>query len=105
MTLRDAPLFQEVLPSKIFEYFGMERAILLNVAGEARQVVEAARGGVYVPSGDVPALVRAIRELARQRTELDAMGRRGRQFVLKHFDRRVLAKRYLDVLESVARPR
>ncbi|HEY7152856.1 MAG TPA: glycosyltransferase family 4 protein [Gemmataceae bacterium] len=102
VTLRDAPLFQEVLPSKIFEYFGMERAILLNVAGEARQVVEAARGGAYVPSGDVPALIGAIRELARRRAELDEMGRRGRQFVLEQFDRRVLAKRYLDVLESVA---
>jgi colanic acid biosynthesis glycosyl transferase WcaI len=102
VTLRDAPLFQEVLPSKIFEYFGMERPILLNVGGEARQVVETARGGVYVPSGDVPALVRAIRELAGRRTELKEMGRRGRRYVLEHFDRRVLAKRYLDILESVA---
>jgi glycosyltransferase involved in cell wall biosynthesis len=104
VTLRDAPLFQEVLPSKIFEYLGMERAILLNVAGEARQVVEAARGGVHVPSGDVPALIRAIRELAGRRAELDEMGRRGRQFVLEQFDRRILATRYLNVLESVVYP-
>src|SRR5205085_7652336 len=37
VTLRDAPLFQEVLPSKIFEYLGMERPLLLSVGGEARQ--------------------------------------------------------------------
>ncbi len=103
VTLRDAPLFQEVLPSKIFEYCGMERAILLNVAGEARRVVEAAGAGVYVPSGDVPAMVQAIREMASRKAELDEMGRRGRRYVLDHFDRRVLAKRYLDVLESVVR--
>jgi glycosyltransferase involved in cell wall biosynthesis len=101
VTLRDTPLFQEVLPSKIFEYLGMERPILLNVAGEARRVVEMAQAGVYVPSGDVPAMVLAIRELAGRRKELDEMGRRGRQFVLEQFDRRVLARRYLEILASL----
>ncbi len=102
--LRNTPLFQEVLPSKIFEYLGMERAVLLNVAGEARQVVETAEAGVYVPSGDVPALVNTIRRLAGRRAELEEMGRRGRRFVLEQFDRRALARRYLDILESVIRP-
>ncbi|HEY1343148.1 MAG TPA: glycosyltransferase family 4 protein [Bryobacteraceae bacterium] len=102
VSLRDARLFQEVLPSKIFEYLGMAKPILLNVAGEARQVVEAASAGVYVPSGNVPALVDAVRNLAGRRAELDAMGRRGREFVLQHFDRRVLARRYLDTLQAVA---
>ena len=103
VSLRDTPLFQEVLPSKIFEYLGMERPVLLNVKGEAREVVEAAGGGVYVPSGDMPAMVHAIRELAGRRAELDEMGRRGRQFVLTHYDRRVLAERYLHLLEAVVR--
>jgi colanic acid biosynthesis glycosyl transferase WcaI len=101
VTLRDTPLFQEVLPSKIFEYLGMERPIVLNVAGEARQVVESAQGGVYVPSGDVPALVSTIRRLAPRRAEREEMGRRGRQFVIEHFDRRILARRYLDILQAV----
>jgi colanic acid biosynthesis glycosyl transferase WcaI len=105
VSLRDTELFQEVLPSKIFEYLGMERAVLLNVGGEARQVVEAAGAGVYVPSGDVPALVSAIRQLASRREELDEMGRRGRRFVLERFDRRVLARRYLDILASVVGPK
>lgn len=104
VTLRDAPLFQEVLPSKIFEYLGMERAVLLNVAGEARQVVEAAEAGIYVPSGNVPALIQAIRNMAGRKEELEEMGRRGRRYVLEHFDRRILAKRYLEVLESVVHP-
>lgn len=103
VTLRDAPLFQEVLPSKIFEYLGMERAVLLNVGGEARQILEAAEAGIYVPSGNVPALVQAIREMAARKKELDEMGRRGRRYVLEHFDRRILAQRYLEVLESVVR--
>lgn len=103
VSLRESSLFQEVLPSKIFEYLGMAKPILLNVAGEARQIVEAAGAGRYVPSGDVPALVNAVRELAQQKKELEEMGRRGRDYVVQHFDRRMLAKRYLDILEPLAR--
>jgi glycosyltransferase involved in cell wall biosynthesis len=101
VTLRDAPLFQEVLPSKIFEYLGMERPLLLTVGGEARQFVEAAEAGEYSPPGDVPALVAAIRRMCGQKERLAEMGRAGRRYVLEHSDRRVLAQRYLDILQRV----
>jgi colanic acid biosynthesis glycosyl transferase WcaI len=103
VTLRDTTLFQEVLPSKLFEYLGMERPVLLSVGGEARKVIEAGRAGEYVRPGDVPAMVDAIRRLAGRREHLAEMGRSGRQFVLAHCDRRALAALYLDVLSEVCR--
>lgn len=102
VSLRDTKLFKEVLPSKIFEYLGMAKPILSNVDGEARRLIETASAGVHVPSGDVTALVEAVRSLVGRRDELEEMGRRGRQFVLEHFDRRALARRYVDILEAVA---
>ncbi len=104
VTLRDTPLFQEVLPSKIFEYLGSERPFLITVGGEARQVVEAAGAGEYVPPGDVPALVEAIRRLSGQRNRLAQMGRAGRRYVVRHFDRRRLASDYLDILHNLLEP-
>jgi glycosyltransferase involved in cell wall biosynthesis len=104
VTLRDTPLFQEVLPSKIFEYLGMERPIVLAVGGEARKVVEAAGAGEYVPPGDGAALAAAVRRLAADRARLVAMGRAGRAYVLEHFDRGRLAGDYLDVLARIVRP-
>ncbi len=101
VTLRDTPLFQEVLPSKIFEYLAMARPILLNVGGDAREVVEAAGAGEFVPAGDVPAMVEAIRRLARTPERLAEMGRRGRQHILEHYDRAVLARKYLDILQPL----
>jgi colanic acid biosynthesis glycosyl transferase WcaI len=103
VSLRDTPLFQEVLPSKIFEYLGMERPILINVAGEARQVVEAAGAGEHVPAGDVPAMVEAVRRLSLQPERLREMGRAGRGHVLQHYDRRELARQYLDILKPLVR--
>jgi glycosyltransferase involved in cell wall biosynthesis len=101
VTLRDTSLFQEVLPSKIFEYLGMERAILLGVGGEARRLVESAGAGVYVPPEDVDAMASSVRMLSRDPARLEEMGRGGRLHVLQHYDRGVLAERYLNLLAGV----
>jgi len=103
VTLRDTSLFQEVLPSKIFEYLGMERAIVLSVGGEARRLVEAAGAGEYVPPENVEAMVSCIRKLSQDTARLDEMGKQGRAYVLEHYDRGALAKRYLDILAEVTK--
>jgi glycosyltransferase involved in cell wall biosynthesis len=103
VTLRDTALFQEVLPSKIFEYLGMERPILLGVGGEARRLVEASGAGEFVPPEDVDSMVAAIRRLSGDSFRLAEMGRRGRAYVLKHYDRRELARQYSEVLEAFVR--
>ncbi len=101
VTLRDTPLFQEVLPSKIFEYLAMERPVLISVGGEARRLVEAANGGVYVEPENADALVGAIRQHAGDRKALEQMGQNGREFVLSNYDRRIQAKAYLEILHRV----
>jgi glycosyltransferase involved in cell wall biosynthesis len=101
--LRDAPLFQEVLPSKIFEYLAMERPIVCNVGGDARQLVEGCSGGVYAPSGNVHVLVETIRRLSQEREWLRTMGQAGRQFVLHHYDRKRQAQEYLEILQATCR--
>jgi len=101
--LRKSELFRTVLPSKIFEIFGMARPVLLSVDGEARALVEASGGGVYVPPEDVPAMTAAIQHLARAPALCREMGQNGRAYVQEHFDRRELSKRYLAILQGVAR--
>jgi len=103
VTLRPTPLFQEVLPSKIFESLAMERPVLLGVGGEARRLVEEAGAGEHVLPGDPAALAAAIRRWAAAPERLREMGSRGRAFVLERFDRRALAARYLEILEGVVR--
>jgi len=102
VTLRNAPLFQEVLPSKIFEYLGMERPVLLSVDGQARRLVEEAGAGEFVRPEDVPAMVEAVLRLSGDRERLAEMGRSGRRHVLDHYDRRALAGRYLGLLSEIA---
>lgn len=101
VTLRKTPLFQEVLPSKIFEYLGMERPLILSVDGEARRLVEAAGAGVFVEPENVDELCRAIVDLAGRGEELQSMGRSGRQYVITQFQRSALAARYVEELRNV----
>lgn len=94
--LRDTDLFQEVLPSKIFEYLGMEKPVLVSVKGDARELIEAAGAGEFVPPEQPVALADAITRSASDPERLAAMGRAGRKYVIDNYDRQVLAKRYLD---------
>ena len=100
--LRDTELFQEVLPSKIFEYLGMARPVLVSVRGEARELVESAGAGEYVPPEQPVALAEAILRSANDPERLTAMGKAGRKYVTRFFDRRVLANQYVeDVLKPL----
>ncbi|WP_437974625.1 glycosyltransferase family 4 protein [Sorangium sp. So ce295] len=99
--LRKTELFQTVIPSKIFEILAMERPIVISVDGEARSIVEEASAGVFAPPEDVQAMTRAIVELASDPERRRRMGSAGRAYVMRSFERDMLAREYVDVLERV----
>jgi glycosyltransferase involved in cell wall biosynthesis len=99
--LKKSDLFKTVIPSKIFESMSMERPIVLGVEGEAAEIVDAAGAGVCIEPENAAALAAAVEDLAGDGARREAIGRSARQFVATHFDRRVLAQRYLALLEAV----
>jgi glycosyltransferase involved in cell wall biosynthesis len=103
--LRKTELFTTVLPSKIFEIAAMARPIVISVDGEARTVVEASGGGVFAPPEDVDKMATEIVRLADDRPQAVRMGLRGRAYVVREFDREVLARKYLELLSSIASER
>lgn len=100
--LRKTGLFETVMPSKIFEAAGMERAILNGVGGFAAEFVEAAGAGICFESDDADALVEATLRLAANPELRARLGRQGREYVISRFDREVLAADYLRILERAA---
>lgn len=96
-------VFQETVPSKIFEIMACERPLLASLDGEGRRIVEASRGGYVSPPGDPVAMAEGIlRALDAPAGERDAMGRRGREYVAWRYGRAAIADRYLEWLERVA---
>ncbi len=97
VTLRDVPLFASFIPSKMFEYLAAGKPVIGAVAGEAAQLLREA-GAVVVPPEDSEALADAISVLAADPARRDAMGRRGRAYVERFFDRSELAAEYRKII-------
>lgn len=102
--LAPVAVFQETVPSKLFEILGCERPVLASLAGEAAAIVVESGGGRTVPPGDPAALAQGIEEFAGLgERERAAMGARGREYVGRRYSREALAGRYLEVLREAAR--
>ncbi len=96
--LKKSDLFKTVIPSKMFEAMGMGIPILMGVEGESMGIVEAAGAGMAIEPEDESALISACELVAA--TEGNEFGERGFQYVKDHFNRDVLAREYLQVLET-----
>jgi glycosyltransferase involved in cell wall biosynthesis len=100
--LRDLPLFQHVIPSKIFEAWGSARPVILGVRGESAGIVKAADGGVVISPEDAGALAEAVQRMADRPQEARDHGLAGRKHVELEYDREDLATRMLAVLKDAA---
>ncbi len=99
--LRNIPLFETFIPSKMFEIMACGRPIVGSVKGEARDILERSQGALIVDPEDSAAIARAIQSL-RQAPELaHRLGEAGNRFVRDHYDRRALARLYLDLLSTI----
>lgn len=99
--LRDVGVLESFLPSKMFEIMAAARPIVAAVRGEARDLLIRSGGALVVDPGDGAALARAVERLRIDPALRDRLGSQGRQFVEAHFDRDVLARRYLDLLRAI----
>ncbi len=101
VTLRDLPVFETVVPSKIFEFLAQERPVILAAKGEIRRMMKEADGALIIDPEDVDQMQAAI-ELVMDEPEA-AAGRAlaGRKWVERDFIRDVLARRMATFLERV----
>ncbi len=96
--LRDLPLFTSVIPSKIFESMAMGVPILLGVRGESAAIIETAGCGKAIPPEDPEAMAQALREMFDDPALCARWREAGKAYVLDHFDREVLAGRFLQIM-------
>ena len=99
--LKKTELFKTVIPTKLLEYMACERAVVVAVDGQARQIVEEAGAGVFVEPEKSGALVQAIHDLAEDPARRRQMGTSGRQYIVSKFSREKTARDYIAVLQSL----
>jgi glycosyltransferase involved in cell wall biosynthesis len=100
--LRKLDIFKQTIPSKVFEIMASGRPVLLGVEGEVREIVEEAGGGIAVEPENPAELAEAVSRLAGDPDLARRMGQDGRAYVEREFDRKILARRMIAILEQYA---
>jgi glycosyltransferase involved in cell wall biosynthesis len=98
--LKNIPLFETFIPSKMFEAMAMERPIIGGVRGEAADILNNSGAAIVVQPENSAEIGKAIMDLFHDRRRLRVMGRSGREFVTKHYSRHNLAASYLSVMDE-----
>jgi glycosyltransferase involved in cell wall biosynthesis len=102
--LKKLPLFEGAIPSKIFENLAMEVPVILGVEGEAKElfIQQGNAGLAFEPEND-EALANCILKLIHTHGAIQSFGKNGREYVLKHFDRRKIALDFRQFIKDKAR--
>lgn len=98
--LRNLDIFRGALPSKLFDSWACQLPVLLSVDGEARQIMDRANAGIYVPPEDPQALCNAILFIKDDDEKKKTMGINGRNYTEKHFSRKDLAEKLAGIIAS-----
>ena len=101
--LRDRPLFEGALPTKMLESMAAGRPVVLCAAGEAAGFVQRSGGGVVVAPEDPGALAEAFGSLASMPAKRFAELSRAAVGWARGYDRGAMADRMLTLLHSAQR--
>jgi glycosyltransferase involved in cell wall biosynthesis len=91
VSLRTDPGFASTIPAKLQTSLAMGRPVLAALGGEGARIVREAGAGIVVAQQDGEALARGARTLQEAGAEArESMGRQGRAYAARHFDRDTL---------------
>ena len=102
--LRKLEIFKGALPSKLFDAWACERPVLLSVDGEARQVMEQAGGGLFIPPEDPHALADSLSWLKIAADDRLRMGQAGRKYTVENYSRQAQAAKLVEILKETLNP-
>ena len=91
-----SPTFRTVLPSKIFEIAAMEKLILLGVEGQAKEIIEKYRCGLFFEPENEKSFLEGINRI--QEEEIQLRLRSGCKVLTRDYDRNSLADQMLQIL-------
>ena len=99
--LKKSDIFKTIYSNKTFDYFACSKPVLLAIDGISRKLVEDANAGMFVepenPADFADKILKYIRD-----PDLGAEhGKNGYTFASIHFDRRLLAGKYLENIEMM----
>ncbi|MBN1185671.1 MAG: glycosyltransferase family 4 protein [Bacteroidales bacterium] len=93
--------FKTVYSNKTFDYMSCKKPILMVIDGISRELIETADAGIFVEPENPYDFEEKIRYYLANPGELKRQGLNGYKYAREHFDRSVLAKKYVNYLKLV----
>lgn len=98
--LKKVDTFKTIYSNKTFDYMSCKKPILMAIDGVSRELVETARCGSYVEPENATAYKSVIKEYLASPERLMLEGNNGYDYAKTNFDRKILAKRYLALIQE-----
>lgn len=99
--LRNLETLEYAAPTKVYEYMACGIPFLGCGRGEIATIAEESGAGV-IAENTPDAIADAILGLLSDPERMAEMGRSGRAYVIKHYDRKAIAQKLMNYLEEVA---
>ncbi len=97
--LKKVDTFKTVYSNKTFDYMSCKKPVLMAIDGVSRELVEQAACGVYIEPENIEEYNSNIRIYLNDEERLRKEGVSGYQYAKNHFDREVLARKYLQEIK------
>jgi len=98
--LKKCDVFKTVYPNKVFDYMAAAKPVLIGIDGAARKLVEDAGAGIFAEPENAQEIANAMRFYLASPKIAQQHGQNGYEFVKRNYDRRVLASKYLQLIEE-----
>ncbi len=99
--LKKVDTFKTIYSNKTFDYMACKKPVLLLVDGVSRELVETAGCGTYAEPENAPDIAEKIKACLTNPERLREQGENGYRYAKAHFDREVLAKKYMSYLTDL----
>lgn len=99
------PTYREGVPRSVLEAMAMGKPIVTTSTAGAKETVRHGENGLLVPVKNAPALAEAMLSLMRMKPNLlEEMGKQSRKIALRKFDDRVIAEKFISVIQDFSIP-
>ena len=96
--LKKVDTFKTIYSNKTFDYMSCKKPILMMIDGVSKDLVEDSKSGYFVEPENPKDFADKVQIYLKKPELLQQQGESGYQYALKHFDRSVLAEKYLTYL-------
>lgn len=98
--LKNHPLFEITIPSKLFDCLAMNKPVLLGVGGESKEIVENLNAGLYFEPENAASLTDVVVQAANDPSILRALEKDIRNKMLLTYNRQKLSKNLAELLKA-----